>query len=92
MRAHRCRQPVVGDARQTHRILGIQFLQAGIGVRQHLHVDSRLVHFLDAETGKIVQALCNGGKLFGVLGCVGPHHVRILVMFLDRDDTQLCWH
>ncbi len=92
MRAHRLGQAIVGDARQRHRGRGIHLLQSGIGVRQHLHVDPRLVHLLDAKAGQVVQPFRDGGNLPLILGRIGTHHVRVLVVLLDGDHARLCWH
>ncbi len=92
VRAHRLGQAIVGDARQRHRGRRIHLLQSGIGVRQHLHVDPRLVHLLDAEAGQVVQPLRDGGKLPLILGRIRTRHVGVLVVFLDGDHARLCGH
>jgi hypothetical protein len=59
-------QPVVGAARQWHSGRGIDRLQAGHRMRQHLKIDAALVHLAQAKRAEVVEPLfeaaCPAGR------------------------------
>ena len=55
MGAHRLMQPVVDAARQRHAGRGVDALQTGDRMRQHLKIDAAFVHFCEPQCAEIVE-------------------------------------
>ena len=89
MRAARRGEPVVGDARQRHRRLGVEHLRARLVVRQDLHVDPVLVHVGDAQVADVVEL---GRRLVPARPVIAGEAVaqfRDPEMLLEGDDALL---
>ena len=58
-------------------------------MRQHLHVDAGLVHFLEAERAQIVEPLVRLVAAAGFRAGEMLGQLRVPIMLLDRDDRAV---
>jgi hypothetical protein len=61
-------------------------------MRQHLQIDAGLVHFLQAQFAKIVEALHGCRRRDRVQTAGMPLHLGIVVMLLQGDDVGFGSH
>ena len=83
---------VIGATRQADGGLGVELLQAWIGMRQYLHVDPGLVHLSEAQFADIVEALDDARRMGRLLADRMSLHLRVEVMLLQRDDEGFRRH
>jgi len=77
---HNIGQTIIGLAGQAHRRLRFHFLRAGRAVRQHLHINTGVIHFLDAQIGNVLQTFFDLGKSFAFTAGKMRHQVAIPIM------------
>ncbi len=89
MALHGLVQSIVDAARQRHAGSGVDRLQPGNGVREHLQVDAGRVHFFQTQIAKIVEPADDVRP--GTGAAVLPD-LRIEVMLFERNDGGLVCH
>ena len=90
MALHRLMEPVIGTARQGRPSFGVNRLQSGDRMRQHLQIDAGLVHLADPQRAEIVEPLddiTTGAGTAAELLDLG-----VLVMLFKRDDVGFLCH
>ena len=83
------RQPVIDPLGDRDRHVGAEFLGRGRGVRNHLHVDAGLVHFLEAKLAEVEQALGQFRLASGVEAGEQGGELRVPIVLFQRDDRTL---
>ena len=77
-------QPIVDAPPDLDRDVGLDHLQRGRTVREHLDVDAGLVHLLEAQFAEIVQTLDHFGIALDGLIIVGE--LLVPIVLFDGDD------
>src|SRR5262249_7031295 len=75
---------VVRALRHCHGAVALERLRGRRAVRQHLDVDTGLVHFLEADFAKVIESIRDARIALDAGGL--RRQLRIPVMLLDRDD------
>ena len=83
------RQPVVGAANERRRAIGRKLLRRGRAMRDHLHVDADLVHFLEAKRAEIEQPVHLRARPAGFQPDVGLGQLGVPVVLFDGDDRAV---
>ena len=88
MALHRLVETVVDAARQRHSGRGVDPLEAGDRMRQHLEVDAGFVHLLEAQGAEIVEPLLDAARRTAGARPAGvPLYLGVLIMLFERNDV-----